>query len=52
MKKVNKIFYKFIIPLFILFSLEANSEIISIGSPDSKITVKVFSSLISALSVF
>ena len=45
MKKVNKIFYKFIIPLFILFSLEANSEIISIGSPDSKITVKVFSSL-------
>ena len=45
MKKVNKTFYKFIYLLLFLFSFEANSKIISMGSPDSKVTIKVFSSL-------
>ena len=45
MKKVNKILYKFIFLSFILFSFEANSKVLSIGSPDSKVIVKVFSSL-------
>ncbi len=45
MRNVNKKFNKFIFLLFILFSFEANSKIVSIGSPDSKVTIKVFSSL-------
>jgi len=45
MKNLNKKLNKFIFLLFILFSFEANSKIVSIGSPDSKVTIKVFSSL-------
>ena len=45
MKKVNKILLKTIFIFFIFFSIKANSKIISMGSLDSKITVKVFSSL-------
>ena len=45
MRSVNKKINKFIFLLFILFSFEANSKIVSIGSPDSKVTIKVFSSL-------
>tara|TARA_E500000178_G_C16877129_1_gene687194 strand:- start:371 stop:964 length:594 start_codon:yes stop_codon:yes gene_type:complete len=45
MKNLNKKFNKFIFLLLILFSFEANSKIVSIGSPDSKVTIKVFSSL-------
>ena len=45
MRNVNKKVNKFIFLLFILFSFEANSKIVSIGSPDSKVTIKVFSSL-------
>ena len=44
MKKINKFF---IIILSVLFSLaaKAESKILSIGSPDAKVIVKVFSSL-------
>ena len=45
MKKINKIFFKILFLFFVTFSFEAKSKVISIGSPDSKITIKVFSSL-------
>ena len=45
MKKLNNFIYR-IFPLFlILFSIEVKSQIISMGNQDSKVTVKVFSSL-------
>jgi protein-disulfide isomerase len=45
MKEVNKFFYKTV--FFILFALstQVESKILSIGSPDAKVTIKVFSSL-------
>ena len=45
MKKPNKIFCKIIFLFLILFSVEAESKIMSKGRSDAKVTVKVFSSL-------
>tara|TARA_Y100001935_G_C17141914_1_gene426010 strand:+ start:86 stop:679 length:594 start_codon:yes stop_codon:yes gene_type:complete len=45
MKKMNRLFFKILLLLFIIFPIEASSKIISIGSSNSKIIVKVFSSL-------
>ena len=44
MSKINKIFKTVFILIFI-FSAQAESKMLSIGSPDAKVTVKVFSSL-------
>ena len=44
MNEIRKIFKAVIILMFI-FSAQAESKIFSIGSPDAKVTVKVFSSL-------
>ena len=45
MKKINNFIYK-IFPIFlVLFSIEVKSQIIGLGNQDSKVTVKVFSSL-------
>ena len=45
MKKINNLFLKFIFLFFYVFSLDASSKIISLGSENSKVTIKVFSSL-------
>ena len=45
MKKKDKIFYKFLTIFLFLFSFEANSKVLSIGNQNSKVTIKVFSSL-------
>ena len=45
MIEVNKIFSKTILIFAIFFSVQAESKILSIGSSDAKVTVKVFSSL-------
>ena len=45
MKETNKIFYKIVFIILILFSSNAQSKILSVGKNDAKITVKVFSSL-------
>ena len=45
MKEINKLFYKTIFLLFFALSAQAESKALTIGSPDAKITVKVFSSL-------
>jgi len=45
MKEINKIFYKTFFLIFFVFSAEAESKILSIGSSNAKVTVKVFSSL-------
>ncbi len=42
---MNRLFFKILLLLFIIFPIEASSKIISIGSSNSKIIVKVFSSL-------
>ena len=44
MKEINKIFKKIFLLIFIL-SAQAESKNLSIGSPEAKVTVKVFSSL-------
>ena len=44
MNEISKIFKTVFILIFI-FSTQAESKILSIGSPDAKVTVKVFSSL-------
>ena len=44
MIEINKIFKTVFILIFI-FSAQAESKILSIGNPDAKVTVKVFSSL-------
>lgn len=44
MNEISKIFKTVFIFIFI-FSVQAESKILSIGSPDAKVTVKVFSSL-------
>ena len=44
MNEISKIFKKVFLLIFIL-SAQAESKILSIGSPDAKVTVKVFSSL-------
>ena len=45
MKEINKLFYKTFFLVFFVFSTPVESKILSIGSPDAKVTVKVFSSL-------
>jgi protein-disulfide isomerase len=45
MKEINKFFYRTIFLIFFVFSAQAESKILSIGSPDAKVTIKVFSSL-------
>ena len=45
MIETNKIFYKIILLVLILFSSHAESKILSVGENDAKVTVKVFSSL-------
>ena len=45
MIEINKFFYKTIFLIFFVFSVQAQSEVLTIGSPDAKVTVKVFSSL-------
>ncbi|MFL2877733.1 MAG: thioredoxin domain-containing protein [Candidatus Pelagibacter sp.] len=45
MIEVSKIFYKTIFFIFFVFSVQAESKILSIGGPDAKVTIKVFSSL-------
>ena len=45
MKKINKIFYKTVFLIFLIFSTQANDEILGIGEDNAKIEVKVFSSL-------
>ena len=44
MKKINKIIYFSLFVLF-TFTFKAESNILTIGDPDAKVTVKVFSSL-------
>ena len=45
MKEINKFFYQIIFLIFFVFSVPAESKILSIGSPEAKVTIKVFSSL-------
>ncbi len=45
MREINKFFYKTLIFIFIIFSANAESKILSIGSSKAKVTIKVFSSL-------
>ena len=45
MKKINKIFYKTIFLVFIIFSAQAENNVLSIGNVNAKVTIKVFSSL-------
>ena len=45
MKKLSKIFHKIFIIFLFLFSFEANGKVLSIGDTNSKVTIKVFSSL-------
>ena len=45
MKEINKLFYRTIFLILFVFSVQAESKILSIGSPDAKVTIKVFSSL-------
>ena len=44
MKEINKIFFRIFFLIFV-FSAQAESKVLSIGSPEAKITIKVFSSL-------
>ena len=44
MKEINK-FFKISILIFFAFSVQAESRVLSIGSSNAKVTVKVFSSL-------
>ena len=45
MKEINKFFFKTIFLIFFVFTAQAESKVLSIGSPDAKIIIKVFSSL-------
>ena len=45
MKEINKFFYQIIFLIFFIFSVQAESKILSIGSSEAKVTIKVFSSL-------
>jgi protein-disulfide isomerase len=45
MKKINKFLYQVIFLIFFIFSGQAESKMLSIGSAEAKVTVKVFSSL-------
>ena len=45
MKEINKIFYISIFFIFFALFAQAESKVLSIGSSEAKVTVKVFSSL-------
>ena len=45
MKEINKFFFKIIFLTFFIFSAQAESKVLSIGSSEAKVTIKVFSSL-------
>jgi protein-disulfide isomerase len=45
MKEINKLFYKTIFIMFFVFLTQAESKVLSIGSADAKVNIKVFSSL-------
>ena len=45
MIEINKFFYKTIFLIFFILSTQAQSKVLSIGSPEAKVTIKVFSSL-------
>ena len=45
MKEINKFFYKTIFLILFILSAQAESKVLSIGSPEAKVTIKVFSSL-------
>ena len=45
MKEMNKFFFKILFLVLITFSIKAENTILNIGSPDVKVTIKVFSSL-------
>ena len=45
MKEINKFFLKIIFLVFFIFSAQAESKVLSIGSSEEKVTIKVFSSL-------
>ena len=45
MKRLNRLTLKITILFFIFFNIEVNSKIVSLGAPESKVTIKVFSSL-------
>ena len=45
MNEMNKFIYKILFFLLITFSVNAENKILSIGSVNAKVTVKVFSSL-------
>jgi len=44
-KKIDTVIYKFLIIFFLILNVSAEEKIVSIGNADSKVTVKVFSSL-------
>jgi len=44
MKEINN-FLKRVLVFFLIFTVQAESKILSIGSPDAKVAIKVFSSL-------
>ncbi|MDC1093226.1 DsbA family protein [Pelagibacteraceae bacterium] len=45
MKEINKFFFKIIFLTFFIFSAQAESKVMSIGGPEAKVTIKIFSSL-------
>lgn len=45
MIEINKFFYKTILLIIFVFFTKVEGKVLSIGSPDAKVTVKVFSSL-------
>jgi len=45
MKEINKFFFKIFFLIFFIFSAQAESKVLSIGSSEAKVTIKVFSSL-------
>ena len=45
MKEINKLFYKIFFLIFFTLTAQAESKVLSIGNPDAKVTIKVFSSL-------
>ena len=45
MKEINKFFYKTFFLIFFVLSAQAESKVLSIGSSEAKVTIKVFSSL-------
>ena len=45
MKEINKLFYKTIFLIFFVFSAHSENKVLSVGGPDAKVIIKVFSSL-------